>query len=130
MPNSINGRVILKFNNSVLVQKSSSSLYSSFILNLYIVYELNNWPRNPTNNFLLRNCLFGTVKLVRNAAKIKFTENCPGTAFDGEASWSFDNDFARNALIFGVDNSSSSHTDNLKNNILVSGERPTDGIND
>ena len=27
---------------SVLSQKSSSSLYSSFILNLYIVYALNN----------------------------------------------------------------------------------------
>ena len=36
-----NGRVNLKFNNSVLVQKSVSSLYSNVILNLYIVYELN-----------------------------------------------------------------------------------------
>ena len=24
--------------------------------------ELNHWPRNPTNNFPLKNCLFGTVK--------------------------------------------------------------------
>ena len=46
-----NGRVILKFNKSVLVQKCYSSLYSNFILNLYIVYELNNWEHNPTNNF-------------------------------------------------------------------------------
>ena len=53
MSNLVNGRVILKFNISALVQKSSSSLYSTFILNLYIVYELNNWPRNPTNNFQL-----------------------------------------------------------------------------
>ena len=44
-----NGRVILKSSNSILVQKSSSSLYSNFILNFYIVYELNDWPRNPTN---------------------------------------------------------------------------------
>ena len=42
MPNLANGRIILKFNNSVLVQKNSSSLYSNFILNLYIVYKLNN----------------------------------------------------------------------------------------
>ena len=75
MPNLANGRVILKFNNSVLAQKSSSSLYSNFILNLHIVYERNNWPRNPTNNFPLKNCLFGTVKLVRNAIKNKFTYN-------------------------------------------------------
>ena len=73
MSNLANGRVILKFNNYVLVQKISSSLYNNFILNIYIVYELNNWPCNPTNNFSLNNCLFGTVKLVRNAIKSKIT---------------------------------------------------------
>ena len=52
MSDSGNGRVILKFNHSVLVQKSSSSLYSIFILDLYIVYELNDWPHNPSNSFL------------------------------------------------------------------------------
>ena len=40
MFNLDSGRVILNFNNSVLVQKSSSSLYSKFIL--YIVYEFND----------------------------------------------------------------------------------------
>ena len=44
--------------------------------------------------------------------------------------WSFDNDFARNVVIFDVDDSSSSHTDNRKNNFLVIGEGPTQGIND
>ena len=59
MSNLANGRVILKFNNSVLLQKKFSLWYSNFILNLHIVYELNKWP--------LKNSLFGTVKLVRNA---------------------------------------------------------------
>ena len=53
MPNRIN----LKFNNSVLEQKNSSSLYSNFILNLSIVDELNNWLRNFSNNFALKNYL-------------------------------------------------------------------------
>ena len=75
MSNLANNRVKLKFNNSGLVQKTLSSLYSNFILNLYIVYELNTWPHNPTNNFTLKNCLFGTVKLTRNADKTKFTYN-------------------------------------------------------
>ena len=39
-----------------------------------------------------------------------------------------DNDSTRNVVIFGVDNSSSSHTDN-RNFFLVLGERPTFGIN-
>ena len=62
--------------------------------------------------------------------KSKFNYNGRGIAFDGEGSWSFDHDFARNVVIFGVDNSSSSHTDNQKNNFLVLGEGPTQGIND
>ena len=36
--------------------------------------------------------------------------------FEGAGSWSFGNDFARNVVIFGVDNSSSSHTVNYKIN--------------
>ena len=41
----------------------------------------------------------------------------------------FDNDFARNVIIFGVDDSSSSHSDNHKNNFLVLGEDPTFRVN-
>ena len=35
----------------------------------------------------------------------------------------------QNVKIFGVDNSSSSHSDNRKNNFLILGEGPTYGIN-
>ena len=37
MSNLAYGRVILKFNSSVLVPENSSSLYSNFILNLHTV---------------------------------------------------------------------------------------------
>ena len=50
-------------------------------------------------------------------------------AFDGAGSWSFGNDFAGNVVIFGIDNSSSSHSDNCKNNFLILDERDTFGIN-
>ena len=49
-----------------------------------------------------------------------------GIAFNRTGLWSFDNGFARIAVIFG----SSFYTDNRKNNFLVSGEGPTDYIND
>ena len=39
-----------------------------------------------------------------------------------------DNDFARNVQIFDVNDSSSFHTNNRKNNYLVLGEGPTYGI--
>ena len=42
----------------------------------------------------------------------------------------FGNDFARNVVIFDVDNTSSSHTNNQKDNVLVLGEGPTKAIND
>ena len=47
----------------------------------------------------------------------------------GAGPWKFDNDFARNVAILGVDSSSSSQTDNYKNNFLVLGEDLTYGIN-
>ena len=125
-----NCRANLKFNNTVFAQKHSSSLYSSLILNLYIVFELNNWPHNFINNFPLKSCLSDTVKLVRNANKNKFIYNGRRIVFDGEVSVSFGNNFAGNIIIFGVDNSSSPRTDNWKKNFLVLGEGPTDGIND
>ena len=53
-----------------------------------------------------------------------------GIAFDQLGSWNFVNDFTRNVIIFSVDNSSSSDTDNHKSGFLVLGEGPTDGIND
>ena len=49
--------------------------------------------------------------------------------FNSAGSFSSDNDFARNAIIFGVDNSSSSHSDNCKNKFLILGEGPSYGIN-
>ena len=52
-----------------------------------------------------------------------------GIIFDSAGSWSFNNDITRNVIIFGVDNSSSSHADNHNNNFLVLGEVLTVGMN-
>ena len=52
-----------------------------------------------------------------------------GITFDSAGSWSFDNDTARNVIVFGVDNCSSSHAENRENNFLVLGEGPTLRIN-
>ena len=50
-------------------------------------------------------------------------------AFDSAVSLNCDNDFAKDFVIFGVGNSSSSHTDNRKNSFLVLDEGSTYGIN-
>ena len=83
------------------------------IVNVYIVYELNTWPKNPTNNFKFKNCLFGATNVVKNSDKLKYIYSGYGKTFDSGSSWSFDNDFARN----------------IKNNFLILSEGPTFGIN-
>ena len=81
------------------------------------------------NNFKLKNCFFGATNVRKNSDKSKWAYTGYGIVFDGGGSWSFGNDFVRNVIIFGVDNSSSSHTDNHKNNFLVLGEGTTYDIN-
>ena len=73
--------------------------------------------------------MFGATNIINNNDKEMYVYSAYGIAFDGIGSWSFNDDFARNFLIFGVDNSSSSHTDNRKNDILILGEGDTFGIN-
>ena len=45
-----------------------------------------------------------------------------GIVFDGKIEWNFDNGTDRNVIIFGVHNSSSSHSDNRKNYFLILGD--------
>ena len=82
MSNLAKGRVRIKCNSSVLVQNIFSFLYSNSIFNLYLVSELNNCPHNTANYITLKNCLFSTVKLIRNVIKCKFVYNGRGKAFD------------------------------------------------
>ena len=60
---------------------------------------------------------------------IKYVYSGYGIAFDGKISWSFNDDFARCVKMFGVDNNSLSHTDNLKNDFLILDEGDTFRIN-
>ena len=95
----------------------------------YIVYDLYAWPNNPLNNFILKNCMLVATNIVKNSDKEKWIYSTFGIAFDGTGSQNLCNDFAKSAVIFGVDNSFSSHTDNCKNNFLVFGEGPTYCVN-
>ena len=74
--------------------------------------------------------MLGAAVIVKNSDKGKYVYSAYGIAFDGAGSWSFGYDFARNVVIFGVDNSSSFHIDNWKNIFSVLGEGSTNDIND
>ena len=57
-------------------------------------------------NFKFKNCLFGATNIVKGSDEEKYVYSGCGITFESTGSWSFGNDFARNVIIFGVDNSS------------------------
>ena len=101
----------------------------SKVVKVHEIYDLDALPRNPTNNFKFKNYLRGATNIVKNGDKEKYAYSGYGITFDSAGWWSFDNGTARNVTIFDVDNSSSSHSDNYKNNFLILGESTTFGIN-
>ena len=107
-------RIGIKFNKDRLAVEQSNCFTK--IVNVDIVYDVNPWPRNPPNNFKFKNFLFGATNIVKNSDKEKYIYSGYGITFDSEGSWSSDNDFRRNVIIVGVNNSSSSHSGNRKNN--------------
>ena len=76
---------LANLDNSILVQKSCSAFYSNFILNLR--QSINEIAGHIVLTIIFVNCLFDTVKLVRIAIKSKFTNTCPGFAFDENTIW-------------------------------------------
>ena len=85
--------------------------------------------KNSINNFKFKNCLFGSTSVVKNSYKEKYVYSVYRITFNSAGSWRFDNGTAINFIVFGADNSSSSHADNLKNSFLMLHEGPTFVIN-
>ena len=92
--------------------------YLTEIANVYFDYDLAAWPKVQLKNFTLKNCLFGATNRVNSSDKDKWVYSGQRIAFNGGDWWCFGNGTARNVIIFGVDNSSPSYVDNLKNSFL------------
>ena len=65
----------------------------------------------------------------KNSDKEKYVYSGYGIALDSDGSLSFDNDTARDVIIFGADRSSSSHVEDRKNNFLILVLVPIYGLN-
>ena len=104
----------MKFDKYPLAVEQNN--YLTKIVNIYIVYDLVTWPKILFKIFTLKNCLFGATNIVKNSDKDKSVYSGYEIAYDEGDCWSFGNGTARNVIIFGSDNSSSSCFDNLKNN--------------
>ena len=76
----------------------------------------------------LENYLFAAVILTKNADIDKYKYSGYAIGFDRHGSFSFPgNGLERNVIIFGVDMSSSTKTDNRKKDILILGKGSTKG---
>ena len=101
------------------------------VINIYISYTLNVWLRNLNTHFTSNNCLFGSVKLTKNADPDKYEYRGYCTGFDSPLEFLFtDGSMGRNVIIFGVDMSSSVHNDNKNKDIGILGEGATQGLDD
>ena len=119
-------KIRIKFNGSFLNRFPPTILHGD-IVNIYIVYEITS-DYKDINYPTLENCLFGSVKLTKNADIDKYGYSGYGIGFDRETSFSFGNETGKNEIIFGVDMSLSSKIDNRKKDILTLGKGPTQGL--
>ena len=86
------------------------------------------WDRGYDDYSTLENTLFSEVKLVKTADIDQYKLFGYGIGFDRDGTSSGANKFGENVIIFGVDMSTSVHVDNKKQDILILGERPPQGL--
>ena len=60
----------IKFDKDPLAVKQNN--YLTRIVIIYIAYDLTAWPRNNSNDFEFKNCLFGATNSVKNSDKEKY----------------------------------------------------------
>ena len=82
----------MKFDKDFLAVEQKN--YFGKIAMFYIVCDLDFYPRNPTNIFKFKNCLFWESNIVKKIDKEKYVYSGYGRAFDSTDSWSFANDTA------------------------------------
>ena len=77
-------RIGVKFDKVPLAIEQNN--YLNKIVNVYIVYDLDAWPRNPINNFKFKNFLFGATNIVKNSDKEKYVYSGYGITFGSAGS--------------------------------------------
>ena len=70
----------------------------------------------------------GAVKLTKHVDVDLYKYSGYSIRFDRKGSYSIGDEVGRNMIVFGVDMSSSPHTDNKKKDILILGKGPIQGL--
>ena len=118
---NFNGHCLMKNNFSV----------PNKVINLYISYTLGPRLRNLNTEFTLGNCLFGSVKLAKNADLDKYKYTGYGIGFGSHSEFLFTGgSYQKIVIIFRADTSSSVYFGNKGKNILILGGGPTQILDD
>ena len=86
----------IKFDKEPLAVDQNN--HTNKILNVFIVYDLDGWPKNPNSRLNLKKSLFGITSLAKIVIK-KYVYSGYETTFDSAGSRSFDNYIARNVIL-------------------------------
>ena len=112
-----NARISLLFRGDPLKQNNITYKQRP-IVNIYIVYRLISKTNN--SSVTLENCLFGAVKLAKNADIDKYKYSAYGIGFDSKGYFSHPRGhYSKNVTTFGADMSSSTYANNKTRSILV-----------
>ena len=124
--NYVGNKIRVKFTGSCLKQSNKLTYTHKKIVNICIVYE-RGASSSDANDPTQESCLFGAV--TKNSEIDKCRYSGYRIEFDGIGRFSFPGGgVGQNLLICGADMSSSAHIDNKKNDILVVGIGPTQGL--
>ena len=119
----------IEFLGSCLKQEDKAAYTPKNVVNLFSAYELDTWSSNLNTDFTLKECLFGAVKLNKNADTNKHKYTNYGIGFDSCSYFSLPGrSMGKNVIIFGVDMSSTLHIDNKEKDILLLGDGLTQGL--
>ena len=109
------------------MKQDRPTLLHGGMVNIYIVYKITD-NFNVSSYPTLENCLFGDAKLTKNADIGKYGYSGYRIGFDRQGSFSSPGIGLGKNVVFRVDMSSSTKTDNRKIDILILGKGPTQGL--
>ena len=77
----------LKQKKKTTTTKNNATCTPSNNINFFIVYELDTWSRDLNSDFTLNDCLFGGVRLAKNADPDKNIITVCGIGFDSRSEF-------------------------------------------
>ena len=87
--------VKIRFDGSCLKQEDAARFTPNFVVNLFIIYELDKCSRDLNTDFTAKDRLFGAVNLTNNADPDKYKYSGYGIGFDSRSKFPLPQDSNR-----------------------------------